>query len=309
MPLTRVSIYSALLSAGLFLSGIPIHAQVVITEIMYAPHTKPDTGNEWIEILNMGTNTIDIQSIRFVEAGSKHFIREENEQTDFKSGEVGIIAQSPDNFREQYPDYQGKVFKSVFSLRQKDDIGEELAIYDTQSKETTFTFTYRPDSRATGTGATLHIANHKQTSAPATPGAIAINPITVTNQTPQKQQESGRDLLQQEESTTPEEKEIKQLEIDVRNLLAATPQTERTVSQVSSLLSQTPTPDQQTATPAQLTLPDTQIPRETRATANTPSEPNNLTNRLLPWITLILLFIALELLILILYFFAPAKKE
>lgn len=219
--------HTILYAIGILLFAAPwTYAQVVITEIMYDPHHSSDAGNEWVEIKNSGNTDVSFVDIRFIEAGSKHLLRPVTEQSSLEAGDIAVIVQDADLFLQEFPDYDGLVVRSVFSLRQKDGVGEQLEIYNNKTKKTDFSFTYTPDSRADGTGASLHIVNDEQVVAPATPGVFAVNPITVT--IPERKKE---ERAEGSEEASKIEKEIKELlETEVGVPVGPIPQISETVA-------------------------------------------------------------------------------
>ena len=165
------------------------HAQVMITEIMYNPKGV-DKGGEWVEILNDGNAAVSIENIRFFEADTNHKIRESIGGTEIPAGDMAIIAQDSALFKDAYKSYQGPIFISSFNLRQMNGIGEPLGIYNVATEQMDSQIAYIPDERTNGTGASLHLTlGGTQVPAPATPGEIAINPITVQNAVIEKPQE------------------------------------------------------------------------------------------------------------------------
>ena len=155
-----------------------VRAQVVITEVMYDPPQRGDAGYEWLEIQNISEATLLIADITFIEGGVRHRVEGEEGAT-LSPGEVAVIVQNPDLFLESYPEYTDTVLRSSFSLRQKDWIGEALELQFGEDDTNRFWFMYVPDARANGTGATVHVSEGAQLIAPATPGEVAINPITI----------------------------------------------------------------------------------------------------------------------------------
>lgn len=123
-----------------------------------------------------------------------------------------------------------------------------------------FSVTYKPNEQANATGATIHITGDSQVASPATPGTIAINPIT-----PEKK----------EEKVTAEEK---QLVAQVQELVAPRPTSEP----LNTVLITQPQPvsASPSTAPVIVTVPGN----------NTP---------VLIWIAIMLTSIALELLFLI----------
>ena len=154
------------------------YAQVIITEIMYDP-PGGDNGHEWVEIMNDSNTPVNIQNLRFVEADTKHRIKKSVGETDIAPGAVAVIAQDSAQFKNDYQTYQGAIFLSSFNLRQQKGLGEPLGIYNTATDRMEYEATYTPNELTNNTGASLHLTlGGTQVAAPATPGSIAINPIT-----------------------------------------------------------------------------------------------------------------------------------
>ena len=165
------------------------YTQIVITEIMYDPPQKRDTGYEWIEIMNDGQSAVDVTEYRLLEGKVRHRIKTfiEGRQV-LEPGDIGVIVQDADIFLAEYPRYLQSVFTSSFSLRQKSNIGEPLGIQHENKSTAPFTVVYTPSQVANGTGATIHLSGRDQISAPATPGSIAINPIIVSSPSVKKKE-------------------------------------------------------------------------------------------------------------------------
>lgn len=167
------------------------YAEVLITEIMYDPKGG-DNGHEWVEIMNDGDTPVNIQNLRFFEADTKHRIKESVGETNIVPGAVAIIAQDSAQFKNNYQTYQGAIFLSSFSLRQQNGQGELLGIYNTATNRMEHKITYAPSEQANNTGASLHLTlSGAQVAAPATPGSIAINPITAKSKVIKKEIEEG----------------------------------------------------------------------------------------------------------------------
>ncbi len=255
-------------------------AQIAITEVMYDPPQKKDSGYEWLEIINDSQQTLDVTAFRFVEGNTRHYIRESGDGIkDLSPGEVGVIVQDEDVFMNEYPAYSSPLFLSKFSLRQQGGIGEGLDIYNMQTKETVFSFFYTPDPRASGTGASLHVVNGQQIAGPATPGAIAVNPITVMNTEPGQ------------EEVAVEEEVVEEIEQEVLKEL----QQESPVS-----VAVKPTFKSQSAS---ADLDSASIQRTSSSDAHSaPTTIVNIpdySNQMLMWIAIALTVIAAELLVLI----------
>ena len=103
-------------------------ASIDITEIMYDP-AGTDSGREWIEIYNKGSDDIDLNTWKVLENEVEHKIVGES---DIKAGEYGVIADNIDKFKLDYPTYTGLIFDSVFSLR---NTGESIGILDGEGNQ------------------------------------------------------------------------------------------------------------------------------------------------------------------------------
>ncbi|MFA5870332.1 MAG: PKD domain-containing protein [Candidatus Paceibacterota bacterium] len=91
------------------------NVKIDITEIMYNA-VGSDTGSEWVEIYNSGTSTVTIKNLRFVESGQKHALSLWRGNDVLVSHEYGVIANSPEKFLENFPNYVGSLWKSAMAL-------------------------------------------------------------------------------------------------------------------------------------------------------------------------------------------------
>ena len=174
--MTIIGIRYVLLSLLCIFCTIPVSAKVSVTEIQYNPPGS-DTGFEWIEVVNEGPASVIFTDFRLKEGGSTHRLKEVS-ASELVSDAVAVIVQDTAKFESVHPEYNGPLFLSSFSLRQKNGLGEVIGIVNAEGAVDSEVF-YAPDERSDGTGATLHITlEGSQIAAPATPGTIAINPIT-----------------------------------------------------------------------------------------------------------------------------------
>jgi len=104
---------------------VPQDANIVINEIMYNPPGS-DVGNEWIEIYNKDDYDCNISCWKFFEGGTNHGLTFEDD-TIIPAESYAIIADDIYNFLEKYPDYDGVLIDSTFSLLND---GEYIALKD-----------------------------------------------------------------------------------------------------------------------------------------------------------------------------------
>jgi hypothetical protein len=100
-----------------------VSANVIINEIMYDPDGS-DSGHEWIELYNNGLG-VNISGWKFYEGGTNHGLSLVNGIYFLDEKQYAIIADKPDLFLADYPNFNGTLFDSTFSLK---NIGEYLAI-------------------------------------------------------------------------------------------------------------------------------------------------------------------------------------
>lgn len=87
--------------------------QVIISEIMYDLAEGSDSGREWIELYNMGATPVTLSELILFESSRKHAIKGESI---LAPGAYAVIADKPEKFHADYPNYTGLLFDSAFSL-------------------------------------------------------------------------------------------------------------------------------------------------------------------------------------------------
>lgn len=153
-------------------------AQVAINEIMYKPN--PNSGHEWIEVKNEGSDAIDfsyttskhwklIQSTASVNEGG---VKPYQGGNNLPAGGFGILAISPDIFLADHPGWSGILF-DLTSLTSFNDTGATLTLADI-SGVTQDTAVYTSDMGASGDGNSLQKINGVWKTSPPTPGAENI---------------------------------------------------------------------------------------------------------------------------------------
>lgn len=136
--------------AGIAGLALPVSAQVQITEIMY-DRDGTDSGYEWVELYNEGTEAIAITAWSFVENDTNHRIDAVSEEMEIAPGDRAVLADDPESFLEDTPSYVGLLFDSAFSLA---NTGEALSLRSAQGSLVD-TVVYDPAFGADGNGASL----------------------------------------------------------------------------------------------------------------------------------------------------------
>ncbi len=151
-----------------FISVHACHASVMFSEIMY-DLDGTDTDREWVEIYNGGSDSIDLSTWKFFEGNTNHSLVPVDGSGTLAANTYAVIADKPDTFRIDWPNYSGLLFDSSFSLT--NDPGETLSLKDA-SLAVIDTITYTNTSGAQGDGNSLQKMNSILISAAPTPGAV-----------------------------------------------------------------------------------------------------------------------------------------
>ena len=160
----------ACIIATLLLLPATAHAQILFSEIMYDLEGS-DTGREWVEIVNTGTNAVSLSGWRFFEADTNHKLSIVQGDETLASGAYAVIADDATTFLAEHPGYGGILFDSSFSLKNS---GEYLAIRDSELVDQD-SLTYNPDWGAEGDGNSLSLTASNSWGATApSPGSGAV---------------------------------------------------------------------------------------------------------------------------------------
>lgn len=128
MTLRSAGILFLASAAGLFPLVSHAAALLSVTEIMYDV-PGANTGHQWIKISNVGDASIDLgaKTIRLFDSSGRHLIKTDSETTGGSTvlfpDDTLVIAQNPTQFHIEYPDFQGTVLKSSFSLTAAGTVG------------------------------------------------------------------------------------------------------------------------------------------------------------------------------------------
>lgn len=140
---------------------------VIINEIMYDIEGS-DTGLEWIEVLNNGSEPVDLSVWKLYENETNHSLNLFNGSDSFiKASGYAVISDNAEKFLANWPEFSGTVFDSSFSLKNdgeiliiRNDIGEDIDSVD-----------YLPEWGASGDGNSLQLKSDKWETGSPTPGA------------------------------------------------------------------------------------------------------------------------------------------
>ena len=152
-----------------------ITSLVIINEIMYNA-SGTDSGHEWIELYNTGTVTTTIDSWKINESSSSHKFTLASGTAELIPGGFAILANDPDKFLLDWPQYSGPLFKSLFALNNT----SELIILLDQDQEIDRAY-YASSTGANGNGNSLQLINNVWVQSWPTPGAM--NVLTTTTAT------------------------------------------------------------------------------------------------------------------------------
>lgn len=140
-------------------------AEIVFTEIMYNPEGT-DSGREWLEIYNSGSESVDLSAYKLLENNVNHKISSQNdgESTILESQKYAIIADNPEKFILDF-EISGLILDSAFSLKNE---GEEIQLINS-SAQVVNSLLYSSDLGANSTGNTLQLAENLWIPAKPTP--------------------------------------------------------------------------------------------------------------------------------------------
>lgn len=125
-------------------------AQIVISELMYDV-SGADTGREWIEVENIGYESLDFTTWKLYENEINHAIKESKGKSVLSSGDFAILADNAKKFLIDYPDFPGIIFESAFSLNND---GETIGLKD-MSGNLVHQLSYTKSAGAAGNGASF----------------------------------------------------------------------------------------------------------------------------------------------------------
>lgn len=158
---------AVVLSLLLFLPSLA--AALQIDEIMY-DLPGSDSGREWVEVYQDGTDCVNLTQWKFFEANTNHGITFNQGSGQICANEYAVIADNPANFLNDHVGFSGSLFDSSFSLS---NTGETIALKNPDGNITD-TVTYSSATGANGNGRSLerNSSGWFESFANATPGDV-----------------------------------------------------------------------------------------------------------------------------------------
>ncbi|MFZ2593498.1 MAG: PKD domain-containing protein [Minisyncoccia bacterium] len=126
------------------------HAQVALSEIMYAPPTSDDK-HEWVEMCT-SAESFESKDVKFFESNVAHALTLVRGVTLLSPGTCAVIADDATTFLQDFPNFSGTLFDSSFSLTNS---GETLALR-TGAGATLDSIAYTDANGAKDDGNSLH---------------------------------------------------------------------------------------------------------------------------------------------------------
>lgn len=146
-------------------------ASVVFSEVMYDLAEGADSGREWVEVFNSGSEGVSLSGWRFSENGTNHTLNSISGSETLAPGAYAIITDNADAFSADWPGFSGTLFDSSFSLK---NTGEKLILRDTDLNDID-TVSYTSDWGAAGDGNSLYLSAAGSWAAGApTPGTGSL---------------------------------------------------------------------------------------------------------------------------------------
>ncbi len=144
-----------------------------------------DSGREWVEITNTGSESVDIAKYRLFENGTNHGFTLVAGTAVLQPGASAILADDAEKFKTDWPSFAGTIFNTAFSLS---NTGETLSL-KTGALVVEDTVTYIASAGAAGDGGSLQKSGVDFVAALPSPGVYPspLAPVPkVTKSTPTK---------------------------------------------------------------------------------------------------------------------------
>ncbi len=165
--INKLSLFSALLCACVLGTPATTRAAVQITEIMYDV-PGGDSGREWVELTNTGSEAVDIAKYKIAEGTTNHGLTMVTGSTVLPPGASAILADDPAKFQTDWPAFSGTLLNTVFSLS---NTGETISIKNASSSVQD-TVSYNSNLGAAGDGGSLQRSGNNFVAAMPSPGVF-----------------------------------------------------------------------------------------------------------------------------------------
>ncbi len=116
-----------LIACMMIVLSVSALAEVMISEIMYNPFGT-ETKKEWIELYNNGNSEINISGWK-IDDDSQRTLTLYRGDFIIMPDSFTILARNGENFSNEYPEYNGTILASTFSLTNS---GKELKLIDSE---------------------------------------------------------------------------------------------------------------------------------------------------------------------------------
>ncbi|MDI6717484.1 MAG: lamin tail domain-containing protein [Patescibacteria group bacterium] len=143
----------------------PENFNIVINEIMYNA-SGSDIGREWIELFNKGTSTVNLAHLKLFEDNVHHGLNIAGEDKKLDPGAYAVISNDTEEFLKDFPDFNGILYKSSFSLKNTSDTFSLTHDDDVVADSVT----YQSSWGANGDGNSLQLINGVWKAGKPTPG-------------------------------------------------------------------------------------------------------------------------------------------
>lgn len=153
-----------------------------------------DSGREWVEVTNLGSETVDIGKYKLFENNTNHGLKFVSGAATLAPNATAIIASDAQKFLADYPSFTGTLFDSAFALS---NTGKSFSIKNGSSTVLT-SIEYSAEETANGTGGSLQFKDGSLVVAMASPGAYP-GPMTAV---PKKAAPAGKTTAKKSSSAS-----------------------------------------------------------------------------------------------------------
>jgi hypothetical protein len=139
-----------------------------ISEIMYDLKEGSDTDREWIEVYNNTNAPIDFSNWKFFEDKTNHNLKLIQGEKNIPAQGYAIIVQNSDEFKKDWPKFDGTIFDSTFLLNND---GETIGLRDDNLNTIGKDIFYQKSQGGAGDGNSLQKISSVWSGTKPTPGS------------------------------------------------------------------------------------------------------------------------------------------